>query len=190
MSKDAATPVPLDRPLGRRIAIFGRAGKTSLAKAIATKHALEFIEIDWIHFMPNWQERSDDEILEIVTQKMDGAEAGWIVDHHWPSTVTAVLGKADTLILINLPWRSLFWMYLKRSIKRSWTGELIAGGNKETWRLNFASRESHLWHTIKTRKNDYRAHFEPQIPEGTAYYLIESLAELNRFYELHGLTRE
>ena len=140
--------------------------------------------------MPNWQERSDDEILEIVTQKMDGAEAGWIVDHHWPSTVTAVLGKADTLILINLPWRSLFWMYLKRSIKRSWTGELIAGGNKETWRLNFASRESHLWHTIKTRKNDYRAHFEPQIPEGMAYYLIESLEELNRFYELHGLTRE
>ena len=188
---DAIHPnrVALDHPLGRRIAIFGRAGKTSLAKAIANKHDLEFIEVDWIHFMPDWQERSDDEVLEIVTGKMDGSEAGWVVDHHWRSVVSAVLERADTLILINLPWRTLFWMYVKRSIRRSWTGELMAGGNKETWRLNFASRESHLLHTIKTRKNDYRARFEPELSEGMAYYLIESLSELNRFYEVHQLTR-
>ncbi len=186
---DAANRVALDRPLGRRIAVFGRAGKTSLARAIAAKHGLEFIEIDGIHHMSGWQERSDEEILQIVTQRMDEAEAGWVVDHHHRSVVSAVLSRADTLVLITLPWRTLFWMYLKRSFRRSWTGEEIAGGNRETWRVSFASRDSHLWHTIKTRKNDYRARFEPELTDRTAYYLIESLLELNRFYEMHGLTR-
>ena len=181
--------VAFDHPLGRRIAVFGRAGKTSLARAIAAKHGLEFIEIDWIHHMPNWEERSDEEILQIVTERMDGSESGWVVDHHHRSVVSAVLSRADTLVLISLPWRTMFWMYVKRSIKRSWTGESIAGGNKETWRVSFASRDSHLWHVIKTRKNNYRARFEPELSEGMAYYLIESLSELNRFYEVHQLSR-
>ncbi len=188
---DAIHPnsVELDHPLGRRIAVFGRAGKTSLAKAIATTYGLEFIEIDWIHHMPEWEERSDEEILKIVTQRMDGSESGWVVDHHHRSVISAVLSRADTLVLITLPWRTLFWMYLKRSFRRSWTGEPIAGGNRETWRVSFASRDSHLWHLIRTRKNDYRARFEPELSDGTAYYLIESLSELNRFYEIHGLSR-
>ena len=78
---------------------------------------------------------------------------------------------------------------MKRSFNRCWTGDPVAGGNRETWLLSFASRESHLWHLIKTRKNNYRARFEPELSEGMACYLIESLSELNRFYEVHQLTR-
>ncbi|MCH8222237.1 MAG: hypothetical protein IH868_02380, partial [Chloroflexi bacterium] len=95
---DAIHPnrVALDRPLGRHIAVFGRAGKTSLARAIAAKHGLEFIEIDNIHHMPGWEERPDEEILQIVTERMDGSESGWVVDHHHRSVISAVLSRADT----------------------------------------------------------------------------------------------
>ena len=128
-------------------------------------------------------------MLEIVTEGMARSEAGWVVDHHHRSAISAAPSRADTLVLITLPWRTLFWMYLKRSFHRCWTGDPVAGGNRETWLLSFASRESHLWHLIKTRKNNYRARFEPELSEGMACYLIESLSELNRFYEVHQLTR-
>ena len=143
--------VPIEHPIGRRVIIWGRPGKTTLGKAIAQKYGLPFIEIDWVRFKPNWSLRSGNEASEIVEWQIAKSSEGWVFDGH-PSPATMTF--ADTVILINLPWLTTIWTYLKRGIRRSWNGEEIAGGNRETFRLNFASRKSHLWYTLKTRNRN------------------------------------
>lgn len=212
-------PVPIEHPLGRRVIIVGRPGKTTLGKAIAQKHNLTFIEIDWVKHRPNWNERPVSEARDIVSNRMAESELGWVFDGndpyqsplslsspharscygtgsgctcalHGSGLIDTPLAQADSVILIQIPWLRTLWTYTKRSIRRSWTGEEIAGGNRETFLLNFASRESHLWNTFKTRKRNYRALMEPQIPDGVSYYVIDSWKKLHKFYETHELPRQ
>ena len=187
MTKVSYKPVPFDRPLGRRVLVCGRPGKTTLAKAIAQKHRLNLIEIDWIYHKSGWNERSDEEVRLIVERRISESENGWVYDGNGRNIVDMPLAHVDSVILIQIPWIRTLWTYTKRSIRRSWTGEEIAGGNKETFRLNFASRESHLLHTFKTRKRDYRKWLEPRLPDGVDYYIIDSWKQLHRFYEIHQL---
>lgn len=187
MTQVSYKPVPLDRPLGRRVLVCGRPGKTTLAKAIAQKHGLNLIEIDWIYHKPGWNERSDEEVRLIVQRRIAESENGWVYDGNGRNIVDMPLAQVDSVVLIQIPWVRTLWAYIKRGIRRSWTGEEIAGGNKETFRLNFASRESHLWHTFRTRRRDYRGWLEPQLPDGINYYLIESWKQLHQFYEIHQL---
>ena len=149
---------------------------------------LNLIEIDWVRHRPNWNERPVEEAREIVSSRMAESEVGWVFDGNGTGIIDIPLAQVDSVILIQIPWFRTLWTYVKRGIRRSWTGEEIAGGNKETFRLNFASRESHLWHTFKTRRRDYKGWLEPQLPDGVNYYVIYSWKQLQRFNEIHELT--
>jgi hypothetical protein len=51
---------------------------------------------------------------------------------------------------------------LIRTLLRSWTGESLWHGNRESWRLSFASRDSVLlwsWQSFLTRKRQYTVIF-------------------------------
>ena len=130
--------VELNHPLGNRIAVFGAGGKTTLAKAIARSCDLELIEIDWIQWMPGWRLRTDDEIKQIVTERMDSSPPGWVTDHN----VRFILGHADSVVLLDLPFRTILWRRLTRSIRRAWTKEMVCGENTETFRQHFTTRDS------------------------------------------------
>ena len=62
---DRVNPVELSHPLGRYVSVFGAGGKSTLASAIARKHNLEFIELDWIQHMPGWLRRADEEVNRV-----------------------------------------------------------------------------------------------------------------------------
>jgi adenylate kinase family enzyme len=182
-------PVPFEHPIGRRVVIWGRPGKTTLGKAIAQKYDIPFIEIDWVRFKPNWELRTKEEATAIVEMQLAESSGGWVYDGN-PVFCPSVVTHADTIILIDMPWLTAFWTYLNRGIRRSWTGEEIAGGNRETFRLNFASTESHLCHIIKTRNRSFRKLLEPQISDGAGYYVIDSWKSLHSFYEIHQLPKK
>ena len=192
MSNTAITArqVELSHPMGDRIAIFGRGGKTSLGKAIATQRDVPFIEIDYIHHMPDWQERPEDEIRQIITERLDEATNGWVYDGNHRPVQDVVTARANTVIVIDLSWRVMVTRYFKRSFKRCWTHEEIAGGNFETWRIAFASKDSHLLHMFRTRGRDYVNEFAPGFASDSIYYSIKTTTNLNDFYKLHGLVRD
>ena len=58
---DHVNLVELDHPLGRNVGVFGAGGKSTLARAIARKSGLAFIELDAIQHMPGWQRRPDED---------------------------------------------------------------------------------------------------------------------------------
>lgn len=70
-----------------------------------------------------------------------------------------ILERADTEVWLDLPrrtvWRQVFWRTFKRSLFR----EELWHGNRENWRMSFASRDSIILWSINTF-NRYRAQHE------------------------------
>lgn len=183
-----ANLVELGHPISHNVGVFGAGGKSTLASAIARKHDLEFIELDWIQHMPGWERRPVDEVEKIVAKRMQSNPRGWVTDHNF----NFVLQHAKSVIVLNLPYRTIFWRRFKRSLHRAWTKEIVCGGNTETFRQHFTTRESAILEAWQRRKR-YSGIFEsvsPQVPPGIDLYHIRTPRELNQFYEIHGLPKD
>ena len=179
--------VELSHPLGRHVGVFGAGGKSTLARAIARKHGLEFIELDAIRHMPGWQLRPEEEVKRIATERMDSNPRGWVTDHNFKF----IYERTESVIVLELPFRTIFWRNLKRSLRRAWTKELVCGGNTETFRQHFTSGESMILETWKRRKRYSRIGevVAGQILAGVDMFYIRTPRELDQFYEVQNLTR-
>ncbi len=177
--------------LGKRIGVFGGGGKTTLARAIAKKLEVPHIELDAVYHMPDWVERPYDEFAQIVQQRMDDLPGGWVIDGNYPRIRPLVLNRADTAIVIQLPFPVMFWRILKRSLLRARTGQPMWNGNRETWHMTFASRDSILLEIIGKRKTYANAGktIAQELPPGTNFVLIRGSGKLEEFYQLQGLER-
>ena len=183
--------VPHDHPLGRRVGVVGHGGKTTLARAIARKMDLEFIELDWIANLPGWVRRPKDEFRQIVDERMSANPNGWVTDHYHSEVRDMIFERADSLVVLHLPFRMMMWRRTKRSLKRAWTGEKVCGGNVETFRTHLLSRDSAILEMWQKRYR-YRKISETiarQARPDVDLYVIRSGKELNRFYKIHGLER-
>lgn len=179
--------VELSHPLGNHVGVFGSGGKSTLANAIARKYDLAFIELDGIQHMPGWQLRQKEEVEKIVTERMDSSPRGWVTDHNFPF----ILQRAESVIVLELPFRTIFWRRLKRSVRRAWTKELVCGGNTETFRQHFTTGESAILEAWQRRKRYSRIYenTSPHIPPGVDLFYIRTPRELDEFYEIHDLSR-
>ena len=147
--------------IGRRIAVYGPSGsgKTTLGRQLGELLDLPVVELDAIHHLPNWQERPLDEFRSIVTSTLDGYEDGWVCDGNYGGVREFVLGRADTVVWLRLPFHVVYWRLLTRTIVRSWRREELWNGNRESFRLAFFSRDSILLWGI-SHWRDHHKHFE------------------------------
>lgn len=182
---------PLDHQPGRRINVRGGGGKTTLSRAIARKHGLRFIELDATFWLPNWVESEIADFRRKVQQASDEASEGWVIDGNYSGYLgDLVLKRADMIVWLNLPWRVMFWRVLKRSFRRARDKQRICGENVESWRTTL-STDSLWWWYISNRRRLIRRgeRFLPLVPEGVPVIEIRTADELDRFYELQGLTK-
>jgi len=179
--------VNLDHTLGPHFGIFGAGGKSTLARAIARKLDLAYIEIDAIQHLPGWQMRPKDEVETIINQCMVSSTGGWVTDHNYRS----ILERAESIIVLELPFRTVFWRRLKRSLHRAWTQELVCGGNTETFKQHLLTRESAILEAWVRRKSYGRIYeaLSPDMPTEADVFYIRTTRQLNQFYEAHGLSR-
>jgi len=186
-----ANQVELEHPLPRKVAVFGAGGKSTLARAIAQKMNLKFIEIDWINHMPGWQTRPPEDANRILLEQMESSPNGWIADHHTGYLRELIYRNVESVIVLELPFRTIFWRRFKRSLKRAWTHEIVCGGNTETFWQHFFTRESAIYEVL-TRRKRYASVFDrtfDEAPAGINFHRIRSVKQLDEFYELHGLER-
>ena len=63
-----------------KIAVIGPSGsgKTTVARQLAEQHGLPHVELDALHWGPNWTECAADEFRARVKRAL--SEVGWVVD--------------------------------------------------------------------------------------------------------------
>jgi len=136
----------------RRVNVKGTSGsgKSTFGEELARRLGLTYIELDALHHGPNWSEPTAEEFRAKVQAAMDAAADGWVIDGNYESKLgDTVIGAADTIVWLDLP----FWVKARRLLRR--TAHRIRNdvelwsGNKENWRNVIVGRDALFWWMVK-----------------------------------------
>lgn len=147
----------------RRVIVLGTsgAGKSTFARELAGLRGCGAIDLDDLHWEPNWTEVPDD----VFRARVDAATRGddWVVagnylvarDVHWP--------RATDLVWLDLSRPLVMRRVIGRTFRRVFTRELVCNGNREDVKLAFFSKDSVIWWawtTYASRRRELAALFE------------------------------
>ena len=145
---------------GRRIAVVGTtgSGKTTMARRIAQRLALKHVELDALHWGPDWTPAPIELFRERTAQALDGD--AWVVDGNYGKVRDIVWSRADTVVWLDYPLLVILGRLVWRTLRRIITREELWQGNRERFVAQFASRDSlFLWalRTYPRRRREYPA---------------------------------
>lgn len=113
-----------------RVLITGHSGsgKTTLATHVAARLGLPRVEMDALHHGPNWTPRP--EFRADVEAFSRGAR--WVTEDQYGSKIGDLLwDRADTVIWLDLPRRTVMRRVVLRSLRRAATRQELWNGNRE-----------------------------------------------------------
>ena len=134
-----------------KIAVIGTSGsgKTTVARELARRLGVPYVELDALFHGPGWSETPVEEFRRRLAAATDGG--AWVVDGNYDSRLgDLVLRRADTVVWLDLPLRVALSRVTRRTIRRIRTGEELWNGNRESWRGGFIGWESMFVWTIRS----------------------------------------
>lgn len=152
----------------RRIAIAGPSGsgKSTTGAQLSRITGLPYIELDALHWLPDWTEPPQGEFRAKVAAALDGAGAldrpGWIVDGNYSLVRDLTWGQADLLIWLDFTLARTLVQLTRRTLRRRMRNELLWGTNREAIHMHLFSKDSlYVW-VFKTHwrhRRQYPARF-------------------------------
>jgi adenylate kinase family enzyme len=151
---------------GQRISVVGTSGsgKTTLARQVASYLQVPHIELDALHWEPNWAAVSDQVFRERVAAAVKGER--WVIDGNYSKVRNLIWSRADTVIFLDYSFWVVLQRLLQRTLQRSLKQEELWNGNRETLQKAFFNQDSVLlWmlQTYRVNRKKYPALF--QMPE-------------------------
>lgn len=177
----------VDAPcIGRCICVVGNAatGKSTLARVLAQRLGLRYIDRDALVWDTGWKQRPRDELSARI--EAETHEDGWTYDGHLHRRrpyEQVVLSRCDTIVWLDFSRWRVMWSVVRRTFRRVLTREELWNGNVETWRMVF-SRDWSIawaWRNHARLRDEYEALFaSPQLASKTRVRL-RSHREVNRW---------
>jgi adenylate kinase family enzyme len=175
----------VDAPyVGRRICVIGNAatGKSTLARVLADRLGLRYIDRDALVWDTGWRQRSREELfgrVEAATR-----EDGWAYDGHLRRRrpyEQVVLGRCDTIVWLDFSRWRVMWSVLRRTLRRLLTHEELSNGNVETWRMAFLPDWSIGW----AWRNHVRLRVEYEALFASPQYVSKIRVRLRNHHEVN-----
>lgn len=117
----------------RRVSVVGTSGsgKSTLSRMLAKRLNVPYVELDAFMHQPGWQPRPDAEFLDEVEEAT--SKPGWVVDGNYRRFVIEgpVWNRADTVVWLDLPRRTVMRRVIVRTVRRAVTREVLWNGNRE-----------------------------------------------------------
>lgn len=126
-------------------------GKTALARLLAERLGSPHVELDALHWRPNWTEAPTEELRERVRDAVDGD--AWVVDGNYSAVRDIVWSRADTLVWLDFSLATILWRLVRRTTDRLLTRRELWAGNREDLRLLLSRDSIILWALRTYRKN-------------------------------------
>jgi adenylate kinase family enzyme len=113
----------------QRIAVIGNGGggKSTLARTLGRHLRIPVHEVDAVQWLPGWRRAPLDEVAH--TLEAWAAEEMWVIDGFgpWP-VIDRRMGRADTIVYVDLPFRTHLWWAAKRQVvsflqRSAWAGQ-------------------------------------------------------------------
>jgi len=137
-------------PNAPRIVVVGTSavGKSTLARALAEKARLTYIELDELHWLPDWREKPNREFAQLVDAATTGRS--WVVDGNYGVIRDLLWPRANLIVWLNYGFSRTLWRGLRRSLERLWRHTELWHGNRESWQMTFLSKRSILLWILTT----------------------------------------
>jgi len=182
MSEQLHSQLPRD---ARRIVVRGTSGtgKTTLARAIGAAIGAPHVELDSIFHQPDWTGLDDHAFRARVADVV--AEPAWVVCGNYRQVADLLLSRADTLVLYDLPRRTVMARVVRRTLWRAARRAELWNGNKEQWR-SVLSRDPERsvilwsWTTHSRRAEEMRA-LAASPPDGVRVVLLSTIDDERLF---------
>lgn len=134
-----------------RIRVTGTScsGKTTLSRAISERLGLPFVELDALFWGPEWTP-VDDEIFR--NRVADAVVADrWVIDGGYATVRELTWSRADTIVWLDYPMRTVLGRWARRTLRRLRTREEFWPGTGNRERLShIVRRDSLLWWILST----------------------------------------
>jgi adenylate kinase family enzyme len=132
-------------------------GKTTMAKRLAERLSVPHIELDALHWGPNWTEEPNEVLRERAEQAVSGKN-GWTVDGNYSAVRDIVWPRADTVVWLDYSLPLIMWRMTRRIISRSILREPFWHDNRESLLRHLFTKDSlYLWilTTYRKRRREY-----------------------------------
>ena len=122
----------------RRVSVVGSSGsgKSTFARHLADLLGVPCLELDSVFHQPEWTPLPDSEFAARVVAVTAGT--GWVIDGNYSRVRPLVWQRADTVIWLDLPRRTVMRQLVARTLRRIITRAELWNGNRERWH-NFFS---------------------------------------------------
>jgi adenylate kinase family enzyme len=161
----------------RRVVVVGAsgAGKSSLARELSVLLGIPHIELDALHWGPNWTEVPS-AVRRSRVEAAVAAEAWTICGNYLPLR-DIIWPRADTVVWLDYSMGVVMWRVVRRSVCRCVTKESLWSTNVETWGKTFFSSDSIIvwsWNTWRSIRHQYSTLFRAQEWPGIEKYRFRS----------------
>ena len=140
----------------QRIVVLGTSGsgKTTLARELSRRMGAPHIELDALHWGPDWSNAPQAIFRQRVAEAI--AQDAWVLCGNYASVRDLTLARADTVVWLDYPMSVVFTRAFARCLRRSITRERLWADNQESLRLTFLSRDSLLLWVIESWRRHRR----------------------------------
>jgi len=176
----------------RRVNVVGTssAGKTTFARALAARLGVPHIELDALNWTANWAAAAPEVMRERTAAAITGE--AWVVDGNYSVVRDLVWSRAEAIVWLDFPLRTILWRYARRTQRRVRSREELWPGTGNRERLgNVIGRDSLLWWilgTYRRRRREYpqRLAAHPQLTAVRLRSPAEAAAWLDRIEPMSG----
>jgi adenylate kinase family enzyme len=171
----------------RRVSVVGTsgAGKSTLGKALAARIGGDFLELDSVYHQPGWVPLPREDFRRRVSEAVAGER--WVIDGNYTSNVKdLVWARADTVVWLDLPRRTVMRRIIWRSFQRAARRVELWNGNRERWRNLFSvdkeeSVVAWAWQTHAATRAKLAAAMADPAHAKLHFVRLKNPAEVRRF---------
>ena len=170
----------------RRISVVGNSGsgKSTLARKLAATLGVPHVDLDGVFHQPRWEPLPVDEFQRVVTTR--AAEDGWVIDGNYSAVRSIVWARADTVVWLDPPRRTVMRRVAWRTVRRAVTRQELWNGNREplsnflTWNPE-RSVISWAWHNHVKYRSRYGAAAADPANAHLTFIRLTSRRDVTRF---------